>query len=72
MAGFLWGALWQRHKWKLVLAVGLQAIYGAALFSGPILLSKIVTFLGDTALYNAQQGTTLVRARRDVGFRLLP
>ena len=60
VAGFLWAALWQRHKWMLLLSLGLQGIYSAFNFSGPIILSKIVTFLGNSALYKAQINTTLV------------
>ena len=66
VAGFLWGTLWQRHKWMLMVSLFLQAIYSAFNFSGPVILSKIVTFLGNNKLYTAQLNNQLVSDPRSL------
>lgn len=65
VAGFLWGTLWQRHKWNLMISLVLQAIYSAFNFSGPIILSRIVTFLVNNKLYVDQSGRPLVSGSLD-------
>lgn len=51
----------------LMLSLALQAVYAGFNFSGPVLLSKIVSFLGNSALYKAQLNQELVRCRQQWG-----
>ena len=66
VAAFLWNALWHRHKWMLMVSLFLQGIYSAFNFSGPVILSKIVTFLGNNKLYTAQLNNKLVSHPRKI------